>query len=98
MAFPGPDRLARHRPEREDPKELVQLHPARPPGRLSIPGAQSPGTRTVHHLVRWSRGGADRRELAAETKVRLGLALLPRCRAVLAPGGHTSRSDALSAG
>jgi len=87
--------VARHRPRREDAQDVVQLHAARAPGRLPIPGPEPPGQGAIHHLVRRPRGCPDRSQLAAQAQVRLARALLPGCRALHAHGNDSPRSHAL---
>ena len=76
---------------------MVPVHPPRKTDRLPLPGPEPAGSRSLHHLVRRSRGGADRRQLATPTQARLGRALLPRRRALHADGDDTARSHALRA-
>ena len=94
MALPGADRLARHRPGREDAERVVPVHPPGPPDRLPLPGPEPSGPRAIHHLVRRPRGGSDRRQLAAATEARLACSLLPRRCGVHAHGHDPARSHA----
>src|SRR6202022_851518 len=73
---------------------MVQLHAAGPADRLPLPGLEPSGPGAVHHLLRRTRGGPDRCQLADEAQVRLGRALLPRRLAVHAHGDDAARPHA----